>query len=351
MHRVASVALAAVLVSLIGAGCGGSRSETGTATAVHHESTQTFASRPFDLSFRYPSSWNVRKATRPETETFGFSMAVAHLSNQRLTDPCSVSHPRGGGTSIDCGWPVARLHPGGFFANLIAVGRPDAGLDFSSPDLKVEGRPAVIDEHASRCGAGASRKVEVSIDRPAEHHSWYDWFACVAGPDAKETEQQLLHVISSTQFSDSRFGSIAAARAFIARHVDVPVRLPTGLPRGTTLAPSPVNLIANQHAAQLALALPNGSFVTLEYGLGGFDGCGPLHPRAVKVAGAPAVIETDKSTPGRTFTTVVWPATMKNFTGDYAVDGEISGAQALDFARSMAGGRGRAGSAGASPGC
>ncbi len=135
-----------------------------------------------------------------------------------------------------------------------------------------------------------------------------------------------------------RFDSIADAVDYVGGRVDVNVVLPRGLPVGTRLASASVSVLQRKDmpaSGQIHLTLPGGRDLTLEYGAATFDGCGPLHPQDVRVGKAPAVLDVDRSG-GRTFSTVVWPATRQDLTGRYGISGEIGPRQALDFARSMA---------------
>jgi hypothetical protein len=135
----------------------------------------------------------------------------------------------------------------------------------------------------------------------------------------------------TTTPTDHRARSIAAAVQFLSDRVDVAVVVPTNLPVGTELAGDPS---VNRTGAQLTLALPRHRFLTIQYGKASFDGCGPLHPRRVTVARIPAVIDTSTSH-GRPFTTLVWPATLKNLEGRYGLSGQFTAAQILAFANSM----------------
>lgn len=128
-----------------------------------------------------------------------------------------------------------------------------------------------------------------------------------------------------------RFKSINQALAAIARRVDVPVALPTNFPDGTKLAADPSFY---GRTAQLTLVVPRKRILTIQYGKAGFDGCGPLHPREVKVADIPAVIESYKHGK-RPYTTLVWPATLEELVGRYGLSGEFTASRMLAFAASM----------------
>jgi hypothetical protein len=134
-----------------------------------------------------------------------------------------------------------------------------------------------------------------------------------------------------------RFDTVHAALKYVAERVDVPVVVPSNLPDGTTVR----DVYIYRGSAQLGLRLPGPRGLTIQYGKAGFDGCGPLHPRAVRVGDNPAVIEvqklrtSDKRFDGHTYTTLVWPATLKDLDGRYALSGIFSERQILAFAESM----------------
>jgi hypothetical protein len=119
------------------------------------------------------------------------------------------------------------------------------------------------------------------------------------------------------------------------------------LPPGTRLAAAP---IIHGGSAQLSLRLPGPRLLTIQYGRAGFDGCGPLHPRAVTVAGAPAVLEVDTAG-GRPYTTLVWPARPASPHGRYGLSGHFSAARLLALAASMAPARATALHAGSPGNC
>lgn len=149
-----------------------------------------------------------------------------------------------------------------------------------------------------------------------------------------------------------RFRSIADAADYVRSRVDVGVLVPRGLPDGTRLASAPVSTSHRKGepaSGQIRLTLPRGRDLTLEYGGATFDGCGPLHPRAVRIRSSPAVLDVDRSR-SHPFSTVVWPATHRDLTGRYAVAGEVDPGRALDLARSMAPAHARK-AAGAGNGC
>ena len=127
-----------------------------------------------------------------------------------------------------------------------------------------------------------------------------------------------------------RYRSIPEAVAALERAVGVPVVLPEGLPQGVKLAGAGVTGRRGYIAFMLQPRRP----LHIQYGRAGFDGCGPLNPRATRVGTAPAVINaSDGSKPPHV--TVVWPATVKRPTGRYGLSGQFSEAKLMAFAESM----------------
>ena len=127
-----------------------------------------------------------------------------------------------------------------------------------------------------------------------------------------------------------RYGSVPEAVAALERTVDVPVVLPAGLPRGAKLGGAGVTGRGGYIAIMLRPRRP----LHIQYGTAGFDGCGPLNPRATRVGSAPAVINvSDGSRPAHV--AVVWPATVKRPTGRYGLSGQFSEAKLMAFAESM----------------
>ncbi len=145
--------------------------------------------------------------------------------------------------------------------------------------------------------------------------------------------------------------TIGDATRLIAANVDVPVRLPADLPHGTSLNNRPVHVSRKTGSAQLDLLLANHKTLTIQYGNAGFDGCGPVHPRAVHVGPYHAVLDDYRLPSGSPYATVVWPATLKSMQGDYAISGSVSAKIALRFARSMAKDRTTPGRPQQRPGC
>jgi hypothetical protein len=133
-----------------------------------------------------------------------------------------------------------------------------------------------------------------------------------------------------------RFHGVQEGLDFIAKGVDVPVVAPTDVPHGGKVLDATVDA---GHGF-LTLLFPHGRILTIQYGEAGFDGCGPRHPKVVKVGTNPAVIDSTKvktggKLDGRTYTTLVWPATLKDLQGRYGLSGTFTAKEMLAFAESM----------------
>lgn len=130
---------------------------------------------------------------------------------------------------------------------------------------------------------------------------------------------------------------IDRAVAEIARRVPVAVTVPADLPTGAKVLGRPSFY---KGGAQLSLGWPHKQVLTIQYGHAGFDGCGPLHPREVKVGGAPGVLEIVKRGE-RPYAAIVWPATVGRPHGRYSLAGTFNAERLLTLARSMPRGGGR----------
>ena len=124
----------------------------------------------------------------------------------------------------------------------------------------------------------------------------------------------------------ARSGSVAAAMRYIREHTDVPVPVPANLPAGTRVR----SAVAESRHASLTLLLPGRRALTIDYGDAEFDGCGPLHPRAVRIGRAPGVLEYEHG-----YGTVLWPATLHRLRGRFGLSGRLPVPRLLSLARAM----------------
>jgi hypothetical protein len=172
------------------------------------------------------------------------------------------------------------------------------------------------------CGSDSDKAVSGAASRPS--------------PTATTATVEDAGTTTQTRSKRPHFDTVDDAVAYIANRVDVPVAVPANLPTGATVA----SAAAEDGSGYLTLRLPGSRGLTIQYGKAGFDGCGPDHPRQVMVGDNPAVIEVTKlhtsdKFNGHTYTTLVWPATLKELDGRYALSGIFSEKQILAFAQSM----------------
>jgi hypothetical protein len=124
-----------------------------------------------------------------------------------------------------------------------------------------------------------------------------------------------------------RTGSVAAAVRDIRERTNVPVGVPGNLPPGTRVR----SFAAEPGHARLTLRLPaRQGTLTIDYGDAEFDGCGPLHPRVVRIGRAPGILEYEQG-----YGTVVWPATLHRLRGRYGLSGRLPAERLLSYARAM----------------
>lgn len=138
----------------------------------------------------------------------------------------------------------------------------------------------------------------------------------------------------------SRFATVDAALLFLRRNMDVPIRLPAHLPAGGyELEDRRVFLHTGdgQRGAQFNLVFANGKRLILQYGVSGFDGCAPEVSRGVTVSGQPGRMRVTADPGGspRTWTELIWPATLAHPTGVYGLSGWFHPARMLAMAESM----------------
>jgi hypothetical protein len=124
--------------------------------------------------------------------------------------------------------------------------------------------------------------------------------------------------------------SIQAALRFIRRHVDVPVFLPRGVPKGLRLSPDHPLYLTNAGGWELSLVFGHRQHLFIQYGAATFDGCGGDSARPTHVGSRPALIYTTRGS-----TELVWPATPSQPTGVYGLAGSLGPARMLAMARSM----------------
>jgi hypothetical protein len=127
-----------------------------------------------------------------------------------------------------------------------------------------------------------------------------------------------------------RFRSLDEAIDMVDHLVEVPVVLPANLPDGVRVAGAG----GRKGSGYIGLAIEKRRPLHIQYGEAGFDGCGPLNPRAITIGGVPGVINaSDGSKPPHI--AIVWPATVKEPTGRYGVSGQFPREKLVAWAESM----------------
>lgn len=131
------------------------------------------------------------------------------------------------------------------------------------------------------------------------------------------------------------FGSVDRLIAFLRRRMDIPIRLPAGLPSDVRLDPSQGPLLLTrdgERAAQFGLDLGDGRVLILQYGVSVFDGCPSRSDTVpVRVAGQVGRLIVSRGPQAE----LIWPATW-HLTGVYGLQGPFSRREILAMARSMA---------------
>ncbi len=149
------------------------------------------------LTFTYPAAWTTHVYPRVST----FSSAILFLSSQQLRDPC-VQSQTDSGTRIACGFAVGSLLPGQVYAEWSSNGVPGWTLD------KVHGRPQTIGGQpakviVSRPGACTSMSgdetITATITQPGLASSYYQFLACLRGPNLDVAERQIHDLLEATR--------------------------------------------------------------------------------------------------------------------------------------------------------
>jgi hypothetical protein len=185
-HRAHAAAAGLVLVALAvplaawGAG------------ALHKRSSFLTFRNDF-VSFRYPAAW---QDSVWNEQTLHFR-PIVYVSTQATHDPCRTSR-----SAVTCGWPVAKLAPGGVLLSWENKGFPGASVArFPGTPAQVGGRTARIS--VARPGAcrsvGADETLTVSIARPLAEN-WTEVSACLRGPNLGAQEAQVRALLASVRF-------------------------------------------------------------------------------------------------------------------------------------------------------
>jgi hypothetical protein len=139
---------------------------------------------------------------------------------------------------------------------------------------------------------------------------------------------------------DLSFPSAADAVAFLSRHMDGDIALPTWVPSNVDLDTTASAFLATRDGirlAQLKLLTERGDVWGIQYGVAGLDGCAPEHSVPVKVSGKPGRLRVSADPDGssREWVELVWPATLKHPDGVFGLFGWLSPRAVLAMAESM----------------
>ena len=130
------------------------------------------------------------------------------------------------------------------------------------------------------------------------------------------------------------------AVSFLSEHLGGDIALPTWVPPGVQLGGGVsmyLGHLGDLRTAQIKLMLGEDRSLTIQYRGSALDGCAPENSVAVTVAGQPALlrVSADPSGSARTWSELIWPATLEHPTGVYGLYGWLSRSEILAMAESM----------------
>ena len=139
---------------------------------------------------------------------------------------------------------------------------------------------------------------------------------------------------------DLSFPSVDQAVEFLSEHLGGEIALPTWVPPGVQLdggVSIHLGHLGELRTAQIHFTLGEDRSLIIQYGASALDGCAPEHSVAVTVAGQPALlrVSADPSGSERTWSELIWPATLEQPTGAYGMYGWLSRREILAMAESM----------------
>jgi hypothetical protein len=175
-------------VALLTSACGATAAPSGQ----QHPTLASFKNGY--VEFQYPTGW---AAAQPNVPATLHVHPMIYLSVQPTRNPCRTT-----GAETSCGWPIARLRPGGVLVVWENRGYPGWSLQ-STPGapIRVGGRRA--HRQVSRPGAcaeiGGDETVQVAIERPLAGN-WTAVTACLRKPNLAAGERELGGVLASTRF-------------------------------------------------------------------------------------------------------------------------------------------------------
>jgi hypothetical protein len=201
----------------------------------------------------------------------------------------------------------------------------DRGRDVAAIGDRIHLGGGPIPARLIRTAGGQSLPSACVID----HAFAVDSVRVVTASAAAATERRKTHLVAV----NTRLLREAAAK--MQTKVDVPILLPTRLPKGSHLAPGKsvsFYRFGGHWDARLNLVFDSDKSLSIDYGVGLFDGCGADSAKRVSVRGQPGLILSDRS---HTTTQLIWPATRKHPQGLYGLNASVTPSQALAIAESM----------------
>ena len=149
------------------------------------------------LSYSYPRGWSVVAWSGPSS----FSFMVAAISNERLRSPCFHHGDVGG-----CGQPLGGLQPAAMLVEWWENGYPGWQLaDQPGAAISVDGLPAKMERGPSaspNCrGLGASLGISVVVARPQAPGNYFQFIACLRGPQLSRETSLALEMLDSARLS------------------------------------------------------------------------------------------------------------------------------------------------------
>jgi hypothetical protein len=123
---------------------------------------------------------------------------MLYLSSQPVRQPCRTH-----GSTTVCGWPLARLQPGGTLIVWENRGAPGWTLRTApGRPLRVGGRAArqAVFKPGECVAIGADETIEVAIERPVPDN-WTAFTACLRGPGLTASEHDVAALLASTRFN------------------------------------------------------------------------------------------------------------------------------------------------------
>jgi hypothetical protein len=145
------------------------------------------------LSFRHPAAW---KAYPFRWNGELHYRPMVYLSTQPVQDPCAMQ-----GNAISCGFPVARLQPGGVLVTWNASNPPAMELGPGSHVTVGGDQARRLDMAGGMCRSiGADRTIDVRIQTRPLPSPLTEFTACLRGPGLAQRQKSVDALLASTKF-------------------------------------------------------------------------------------------------------------------------------------------------------